>query len=160
MQLRKKNMRLSLSGYKISGYVTYEYVTAYRFYFLPSSCWAPGMTRRICWLYWSYLFEGLCCALSPLVYSFVRWMLEGVWLICLPGLGVHQLFIVPGHRKQCKDRSFARPHQSLLYTPVSGLGGGRREMKNHLRYSHTFPTNRPDRESNPGRLCDRPECYH
>ena len=30
-------------------------------------------------------------------------------------------------------------------------------MKNHLRYFHTFPTNRPDRESNPGRQCDRPE---
>ena len=44
--------------------------------------------------------------------------------------------------------------------PVSGLEGCRREMKNHLRYSHTFPTNRPDRESNPGRQCDRPECYH
>ena len=24
-----------------------------------SSCWAPGRTRQICWLYWSYLFEGL-----------------------------------------------------------------------------------------------------
>ena len=34
----------------------------------------------------------------------------------------------------------------------------RRWHKNHLRYSHTFPTNRPDRESNPGRQCDRPEC--
>ena len=43
-------------------------------------------------------------------------------------------------------------------TPVSGLEGCRREMKNHLRYSHTFPTNRPDRGSNPGRQCDRPEC--
>ena len=37
--------------------------------------------------------------------------------------------------------------------------GWRREMKNHLRYSHTFPTNPPDRESNPGRQCDRPECH-
>ena len=28
-------------------------------FLLPSSCWALGRTRRICWLYWSYLFEGL-----------------------------------------------------------------------------------------------------
>ena len=44
-------------------------------------------------------------------------------------------------------------------TPVSAMGDGRREMKN-LGYSHTFPTNRPDRESNPGRQCDKPGCYH
>ena len=30
-----------------------------KFSYSSSSCWAPGRTRRICWLYWSYLFEGL-----------------------------------------------------------------------------------------------------
>ena len=29
------------------------------FFFFLSSCWAPGRTRRVYWLYWSYLFEGL-----------------------------------------------------------------------------------------------------
>ena len=33
----------------------------------------------------------------------------------------------------------------LLYSSVSGMGDGRREIQIYLRYSHTFPTNRPTR---------------
>ena len=35
------------------------------------------------------------------------------------------------------------PSSPFCIPPYLSLGDGRREMKNHLRYSHTFPTNRP-----------------
>ena len=104
---------------------------------LPSSsCWAHGRTRRIRWLYWSYLFEGLidqrvlspgCPSLGRMPHSPYYFFRGGVhlpvlptlhlcmhvcgecWRVCnwsvCPGLGFHQLFIVPGHRKQCEQFS-------------------------------------------------------
>ena len=41
------------------------------------------------------------------------------------------------------------PTSPFCIPPYQAWRGCRREMKNHLRYSHTFPTNRPDPESNP-----------
>ena len=51
---------------------------------------------------------------------------------------------------QYRYRCFACPHQSLLYTPVSGMEGGRWEKKNYLRHSHTFSGDPPRSRIEPG----------
>ena len=101
-----------------------------------------------------------CCALPPLVYACVRLMLKGLKLICLSRAGLPPALYCAWSQETMQTQIICPSPQVPFVYPVSGLGDGRREIKNHLRYSHTFLTNLPDRESNPDRQCDRPECYH
>ena len=76
------------------------------------------------------------------------------WSVC-PGLGFHQLFIVPGHRKQCMP--FPTSPFCIPRIRPGGLQAG--DEKSPQILSH-FSDEPPRPESNPWRQYDRPECYH
>ena len=102
-----------------------------------------------------------CYALPPLVYACIRAVKSGGCVIDLLIQGWASTSslscLVSGNNANIDNLPVPT---SPFCIPRIWQGDGRREMKNHLRYSHTFPTNRPDRVSNLGRHCDRPVCLH